>query len=76
MCVRGGGSSGGGGGGGVIGGGFGGDCGISWDDPLLPDSLIFIFLEKALWTDRRMDGWMDRPTYRDARMHLKHVGTL
>ena len=51
----GGGSSGGGGRGGGDGGGGGGDsdhgtrsvCGKSWDEPLLTDSSIFMFVEKA-----------------------------
>ena len=40
---------GGGGGGGSSGsgGGIGRDHGISWDDPLLTDSSIFVFIEKA-----------------------------
>ena len=39
---------GGGGGGGDGGGGdIGGDRGISWDDPLLTDCSIFLFIEKA-----------------------------
>ena len=40
----------GGGGGGGGGGGIGGDRGISWDDPLLTDSSIFVFIEKVLQT--------------------------
>ena len=66
---------GGGNGGGIVSGG-GGDvgsgCGISWD------SWIFAFFEKALrtdgWTDSgRTNEWMDRPSYRDARTHLKII---
>ena len=52
QCACGGGTS---GGGGVDGGGGGGDCGISWDDLLLLDSSIFMFIEKALRTDLRTD---------------------
>ena len=45
-------NSGGGGNGGGGGGGGGGSCigggrGISWDDPLVTDSSIFVFIEKA-----------------------------
>ena len=43
----GGGGGSGGGVGGVGGGGVGGDRGISWDGPLLADSSIFVFIEKA-----------------------------
>ena len=43
----GGGGGGDGGGGGGGGGGIGGDRGISWDDSLLRDSSIFMFIEKA-----------------------------
>ena len=63
----------GGGGGGGGGGGIGGDRGISWDDPLLTNSSIFVFIEKALRTYGRTDLWMDRPSYRDARTHLKNI---
>ena len=41
------GGAGDGGGGGSGGGGIGGERGISWDDPLLTDSTIFVFVEKA-----------------------------
>ena len=34
-------------GGGIGGGGIGGGRGISWDDPPLTDSSIFVFIEKA-----------------------------
>ena len=37
----------GGGGGGIGGGGIGGGRGISWDDPLLKDSSIIMFLDAA-----------------------------
>ena len=43
----GGGSSGGGGSGGGGSGGVAGGRGISWDDPLLKESSIFSFIEKA-----------------------------
>ena len=71
---------GGSGDGGCSGGnGVGGGRGISWYDPLLTDSSILLFIEKALRTDLRTDGptdgrtdlRMDGPSYRDARMHLK-----
>ena len=56
VCVRvcgngGGGCGGGGDGGGGGGGSSGGVHGISWDDPLLADSSIFVFIEKAIWTE-------------------------
>ena len=55
------------------------------DDPLLTDTWIFLLIGKTLgtylpteewtngWMDRQMDGWTDRPSYRDARMHLKTI---
>ena len=43
----GGGDGGSGGGGGVGGGGIGDDRSISYDDPLLTHSSIFVFIEKA-----------------------------
>ena len=50
---RGDGGGGGGGGGANINGGDGGGRGISWDDPPLSDSMIFVFIEKVF----PMDGW-------------------
>ena len=44
--------SGGSGGGGGIGGGHS----ISWNDPLLSESSIFVFIEKAFPMDRPTDG--------------------
>ena len=76
--VCGGGTS--GGGGGVSGGGAGGDYGSSWDDPQLPDSSIFVFIEKALRTDLRTDGptdgRTDAPSYRDASNKALYIALI
>ena len=56
----GGGGSGGDSGGGVgVGGGVGGGRGITWDDHLLTDSSIFVFIEKAFPTDGRTDSLIE-----------------
>ena len=41
------------------GGDLGGGRSISWNDPLLTRSSIFVFIEKALPTDRPTDGPTD-----------------
>ena len=56
-----GGGLGGGSGGGSDGdgGGGGGSRSISWNDPLLTESSILVFIEKALCTDKRTYGRTD-----------------
>ena len=56
-CWAGGGDGSGGGAG--DGGSGGSGRGISWDDPLLTDNLISMFIEKALRTDLRTDRRTD-----------------
>ena len=35
------------------------------------------FSKKGIgWTDQPKDGWTDRPSYRDARTHLKMMGVV
>ena len=62
-----GGSGGGGGGGSDVGSGRG----ISWYDPLSTESRIFVFCDKAFPTYGQTDRRTERPSYRDARTHLK-----
>ena len=36
-------------------------------------SPINALFQEALWIDRRTDGWTDRPSYKDARTHLRTI---